>query len=217
MKKIILSILLFSSSLAFCQFNTILPSSESQHISPAIEKTAPLDTIAIGYFPSYSEMQKMERYRQRQYISLPLDTCIVTSSFGERVAPKKRASTNHRGIDLRCNGEYVYSILPGEIVRRGYAQSIGNYIEVDHGDFRSVYGHLKRFLVNLHEAVEAGQPIAISGNTGNSTGPHLHFGMKYDQQYIDPKPILDYIQSFVTTVKNDIAHDIEDALHEVKK
>ena len=208
---------------AYSQFNTITHSSRSSntnYISPKIISDDSvrnvIDTIPIGYFPSISQIEKFNRYRQREFVSLPLDTCIVTSSFGKRSAPTKNASNNHNGVDLRCNGDYVYSILPGEVSKRGYAQKIGNYVEINHGDFRTIYGHLHSFLVKIHEAVEAGQPIAISGNTGNSTGPHLHFGVKYNKQYIDPQPILNYIQSFSETVRNEISQDIANELKKAK-
>ena len=218
-KYITLFIGLMFYTCVYSQFNTIKPSSIGQKMSPKItlqEENSAIDTIPLQYFPSRAQIEKLNRYRQREFIALPLDTCAITSSYGKRVAPNKDASTNHRGVDLRCNGDYVYSIMPGEISKRGYAQRIGNYIEVNHGDFRTIYGHLHSFLVQLNQSVEAGQPIAISGSTGNSTGPHLHFGVKYKKHYIDPKPILDFINSFSKTVKEDISNDIENELRKVR-
>lgn len=89
---------------------------------------------------------------------------------------------------------------------------LGNYVEVRHGDFTSIYGHLYSVLVNAKQAVEAGQPIGISGSTGRSTGEHLHFQMEYKDKTIDPKPILDYINEVIRTVKGQISQQIDNEL-----
>ena len=79
-------------------------------------------------------------------------------------------------------------------------------------DFTSIYGHLYSVLVNAKQAVEAGQPIGISGSTGRSTGEHLHFQMEYKDKTIDPKPILDYINEVIRTVKGQISQQIDNEL-----
>ena len=66
--------------------------------------------------------------------------------------------------------------------------------------------------VNAKQAVEAGQPIGISGSTGRSTGEHLHFQMEYKDKTIDPKPILDYINEVIRTVKGQISQQIDNEL-----
>ena len=76
----------------------------------------------------------------------------------------------------------------------------------------SIYGHLYSVLVNAKQAVEAGQPIGISGSTGRSTGEHLHFQMEYKDKTIDPKPILDYINEVIRTVKGQISQQIDNEL-----
>ena len=78
--------------------------------------------------------------------------------------------------------------------------------------FTSIYGHLYSVLVNAKQAVEAGQPIGISGSTGRSTGEHLHFQMEYKDKTIDPKPILDYINEVIRTVKGQISQQIDNEL-----
>lgn len=88
----------------------------------------------------------------------------------------------------------------------------GLTVEVRHGDFTSIYGHLYSVLVNAKQAVEAGQPIGISGSTGRSTGEHLHFQMEYKDKTIDPKPILDYINEVIRTVKGQISQQIDNEL-----
>jgi len=113
----------------------------------------------------------------------------VTSPYG----PRKRRF--HYGIDLKLQtGDTVYAAFEGKIrvcsyERRGY----GNYMVIRHPNgLETVYGHLSGFLANTDEEVQAGQPIALGGNTGRSTGSHLHFEFRLLGQAIDPSEIIDF-------------------------
>ena len=118
--------------------------------------------------------ERLAYWKQRRYLSLPIDSMVITSHYGKRKDPFTGKIANHRGIDLKGNNDYVYSIMPGMVVKTGKNKGLGNYVEVRHGDFTSIYGHLYSVLVNAKQAVEAGQTIGISGSTGRSTGEHLH-------------------------------------------
>ena len=156
--------------------------------------------------------ERLAYWKQRRYLSLPIDSMVITSHYGKRKDPFTGKTANHRGIDLKGNNDYVYSIMPGMVVKTGKNKGLGNYVEVRHGDFTSIYGHLYSVLVNAKQAVEAGQPIGISGSTGRSTGEHLHFQMEYKDKTIDPKPILDYINEVIRTVKGQISQQIDNEL-----
>lgn len=101
----------------------------------------------------------------------------IRSHFGHRVKPNERASSYHKGIDISVpSGTPVYSVKDGVVTKVGPSGNGGNRIEVTHGKGEtSVYMHLSHFNVKLGENVSAGQEIAKSGETGNTTGPHLHF------------------------------------------
>lgn len=129
-----------------------------------------------------------------QYVSLPLDSVVVTSRFGERVHPIERTKKLHNGIDLRAKGNYVYSVMPGKVKKSGHNRRSGNYVVIEHGIYQSVYCHLSKRYVKRKEKVRAGQIIGLSGNTGLSTGEHLHFSLKQDGDYIDPEPFLDLVK-----------------------
>ncbi len=104
---------------------------------------------------------------------LPIDSDIkVTSKYG----PRRRRM--HRGIDLKVyTGDTIRAAFDGKIrirsfERRGY----GNYVVIRHPNgLETIYGHLSKFLVNENDVVRAGQPVGLGGNTGRSTGAHLHF------------------------------------------
>lgn len=127
------------------------------------------------------------------YFSLPLDTIIITSRYGKRIHPTTGKKDFHKGIDMRAKSNYIYSVMPGKITKTGKNRLLGNYVEIEHGKFKSLYAHLSQILVNKKDVVTAGKKIGITGNTGRTTGEHLHFAVTFNGKYTDPKIILDYI------------------------
>jgi len=115
----------------------------------------------------------------------------ITSPYGYR----RRFRRMHKGVDLKVNiGDTIRAAFDGRVrltkfERRGY----GYYVVVRHtNDLETVYGHLSRFLVEPGTYVKAGDPIALGGNTGRSTGPHLHFETRYMGYAINPSAIFDF-------------------------
>lgn len=115
----------------------------------------------------------------------------ITSPYGYR----KRYRRMHKGIDIKVNtGDTIRAAFDGRVritnfERRGY----GYYVVVRHtNDLETVYGHLSKFLVEPDQYVRAGDPIALGGNTGRSTGPHLHFETRYMGYAINPAAIFDF-------------------------
>lgn len=101
----------------------------------------------------------------------------------------------HRGVDLHLHiGDSVVAAYPGKVVvskynRRGY----GNYVMIEHANgTRTLYGHLQKRLVEVGDIVEGGQLIGKGGNTGRSSGPHLHFEIRYGEVNIDPATVFDF-------------------------
>lgn len=124
---------------------------------------------------------------------LPIDTMTrVTSKYG----PRRRRM--HRGIDIKVQiGDTIRAAFDGKVriknyERRGY----GYYLVIRHPNgLETVYGHLSKFLVGLNDIVRAGEPIALGGNTGRSTGSHLHFETRFLGQAINPAEIIDFENS----------------------
>lgn len=122
-------------------------------------------------------------------ISMPLkNTLKVTSDFGIRFHPFYMSSKPHNGVDLRANYEYVYAVLDGIVTESGYDENGGgNYLKILHSNrFETSYLHLSKIYYQKGEFVKAGFIIAKSGNTGNSTAPHLHFSVKEFGKFIHP-------------------------------
>ena len=114
----------------------------------------------------------------------------ITSNYGWR---RRRM---HRGVDLSLHiGDTIRAAFSGKVrltryERRGY----GYYVIIRHGNgLETIYGHLSKFLVKPDQIVKVGEPIALGGNTGRSTGPHLHFETRYLGMDINPNKIFDFV------------------------
>lgn len=116
------------------------------------------------------------------------DSKRITSGFGNRKSPTKGASTFHQGIDIGASvGTTVLSAASGEVVISKYSYSAGNYIMIDHGSgIFTIYMHLSKRSVDVGKEVSQGQKIGEVGSTGFSTGPHLHFGIRKNGNYVNP-------------------------------
>ncbi|MDP4207321.1 MAG: M23 family metallopeptidase [Bacteroidota bacterium] len=107
----------------------------------------------------------------------------------------------HYGIDLKLDvGDTVMSAFDGMIRIAKKGSGYGNYIVIRHyNGLETVYGHLSKILVNVNQVVKAGEIIALGGNTGHSTGPHLHFEVSYLGNRINPRDVIDFQESKVKT------------------
>ncbi|MCR4720572.1 MAG: peptidoglycan DD-metalloendopeptidase family protein [Lachnospiraceae bacterium] len=148
------------------------------------------------YSEEYANIVLKEEYDPYSMIwPLPGDHSTF-SKFGYRKAPTAGASTYHKGWDI--GGQYgapIVAVLAGDVVIAGYNASGGNYVRIDHGDgFMTVYCHASKLLVADGDHVQQGQTIALVGNTGVSTGPHLHFGVVSNGTYIDPDPYIGWLE-----------------------
>ncbi|MPL80073.1 hypothetical protein SDC9_25964 [bioreactor metagenome] len=112
----------------------------------------------------------------------------ISSGFGMRYHPIYRVRTYHTGIDIPgAKGTPVYATGNGIVIRKGYCSGYGNYIEIQHTDgFRSFYAHLSRTMVNVGDSVKIARQIACVGNTGITTGSHLHYEVRRGKRYLNP-------------------------------
>lgn len=122
----------------------------------------------------------------------PISGGSISSYFGYRKSPTKGASSYHKGVDWYTPiGTPVYASSAGTVTKAGWGSGYGYCVYISHADGReTVYGHLSKVLVSAGTYVEQGQRIASSGNTGISTGPHLHFEIHINGQAVNP---LDYL------------------------
>ena len=119
---------------------------------------------------------------------VPCAYTSITSPFGYRTSPTTGASTYHQGVDLDADtGTRVVATRAGIVTIAGWGSAAGNYVKIDHRDgFSSIYMHLSSYCVSSGQMVSAGQTIGYVGNTGVSTGDHLHFGIAKNGAYVNP-------------------------------
>lgn len=113
----------------------------------------------------------------------------ITSEFGSRESPTEGASSNHQGIDIGAStGSNIVAAAGGSVVISTYSYSAGNYVMINHGGgVYTVYMHCSKLLVSVGDTVKQGEVIAKVGSTGYSTGPHLHFGVRVNGSYVNPR------------------------------
>lgn len=123
----------------------------------------------------------------------PVGASHIGSTFGRRVDPIEGVGAMHEGIDFVADvGTRVVASAGGVVVTNEYHPQYGNLIEIDHGnDFSSRYAHLSRSEVKVGQIIKRGQEIARTGNTGRSTGPHLHFEVRFKGAAQNPTRFLE--------------------------
>lgn len=122
----------------------------------------------------------------------PLKSMTITSGFGYRENPFTKTREFHSGIDLKASvGTIIYSPYKGRINNIGYSDFYGNYLIIEHTHgYSSHYYHLKNIKIKEGSIVKKGDIVALTGNSGRSTGPHLHFEIQYNSEPIDPRILL---------------------------
>jgi len=214
-KKFALAALYFATCCisAVAQFNTIFPKEKiPQNATDNLVADAQgIDSVASRQVQNVQAVtiDESKRYildgmKKSQYLALPIDELIVNSPYGYRIDPINGKRKFHKGVDLNADFNYVYSVMPGKVVKSGRNRELGEFVQVEHGEFITTYGHLFQRLVNTKEAIEAGQPVGISGSSGRSTGEHLHFSMSFKGKSIDPMPILNYIGQVMQEAKKEV-------------
>lgn len=143
------------------------------------------------------QKENIDEEEKREYsyplFHAPLKTLVVTSRFGIRNDPFSGKEKIHNGTDYRTGREGVYAMLSGRVKRTGKTGRLGKFVVLEHGDYEVTYGHLSMALVEKGDSVQAGFVVGISGNTGRSTGPHLHVSIRYKGKLVDPHPLVEHI------------------------
>ena len=127
----------------------------------------------------------------------PVDSRYITSTVGGRTSPGGVGSTNHKGTDIGRVGytSPIYASKAGTVIVSTYSRSYGNYVVVSHGTGNTtLYAHLSKRSVKVGDTVAQGTVLGVTGSTGNSTGPHLHFEITEGGNRVDP---LKYLTGYI--------------------
>lgn len=125
---------------------------------------------------------------RKAFLKAPLDYIRISSYFGMRFHPILKVWRPHHGVDYAAPyGTPVQSIGDGRVIYAGWRGGYGKYVAIKHPNgYISGYGHLSKIFVKVGQKVKQGQIIGKVGSTGLSTGPHLHFEIKYGNRFINP-------------------------------
>jgi murein DD-endopeptidase MepM/ murein hydrolase activator NlpD len=118
----------------------------------------------------------------------PVSAGFISSYFGEREDPFSGEEAYHKGVDFAGSaGAGVMAVAAGVVTWAGNRTGYGNLVEINHGDgYVTRYAHNQRTLVTVGQTVKRGDPIALMGSTGRSTGPHVHFEVLRNGRQVDP-------------------------------
>lgn len=147
----------------------------------------------------------------------PASIAEISSSFGFRRDPFTGGGAMHSGIDFRGPiGAPIYAAADGVVSFAGVKTGYGNVVEITHGNgLMTRYAHMSRFSARVGQRVAAGVPIGAIGNTGRSTGPHLHFEVRINERAVNPRPFLEMAPNVLEEARRDpaLAHSAAGSAH----
>ena len=161
---------------------TFLPSTEAS-VDPRFRR--------LGL--SLARMDALQRGIEGIPQVIPAAAQYISSGFGYRSDPFDGEEAFHAGLDFKAPmGALVFAAARGRVAFVGQRSGYGNCVEIDHGNgLRTRYAHMSKFRARVGQSVIAGQPIGAVGSTGRSTGPHLHFEVRLNDQPVNPRPFLE--------------------------
>lgn len=130
----------------------------------------------------------LNRLTQILPLGAPVAKKTITSPYGLRKDPFTKANKQHKGIDFAGKiGTELYAVAPGRVISAGDRSGYGTTVEIDHGlGFTTLYAHLSKIMVSRGDWVRPGTVIGLGGSSGRSTGPHLHYEIRYKGSPFNP-------------------------------
>lgn len=135
-------------------------------------------------------------------LGYPVKTIAISSNFGARQDPVNGEEAFHEGVDLRGNyGATIRATADGKVVEQGYNDAYGWHVLINHGNkFSTLYAHNQKIFTHQGDTVVRGQSIALLGNTGRTTGPHLHYEIRRNDRAVDPSKYLDIAKALTSNL-----------------
>lgn len=162
-----------------------------ESITSENEKSVP-DKVSL----SSADTKKKEQVARYLSVCYPLSHIKINSPYGYRKDPFTGKRKFHNGIDLHARSAKVFAMMQGRVIAVGQDKVSGKYVTLRHGNFTVSYCHLSQISVSQGQDVLSGDVVGITGNTGRSTGEHLHITCKdSSQNYFNPVVFLEIIKS----------------------
>ena len=156
---------------------------------------------------SLARMSALERGLNQIPQVMPADLNSISSGFGYRRDPFRGTAAMHSGLDFRAPmGSPIHAAADGRVAFVGWKNGYGKVVEIDHGaGLVTRYAHMSRFNAQVGSAVTAGDVIGAIGSTGRSTGSHLHFEVRINNNAVNPRPFLETAPHVLEQVRAEFA------------
>ena len=142
--------------------------------------------------PQLTQMEQDANYIKSTISFIKPVTGTISSVYGWRNPTTATVPKNHKGTDIAAvTGTKIVSATDGTVILASSEGDYGNHLKIQINDVIIVYAHCNKLYVKEGDTITQGQEIAEVGSTGNTTGPHLHFEVRYQNRYVDPQLILD--------------------------
>lgn len=174
-----------------------------ESITSVNEKSVP-DKVSL----SSADTKKKEQVARYLSVCYPLSHIKINSPYGYRKDPFTGKRKFHNGIDLHARSSKVFAMMQGRVIAVGQDKVSGKYVTLRHGNFTVSYCHLSQISVSQGQDVLSGDVVGITGNTGRSTGEHLHITIRQKGEYVNPRIFLDYISSVKESCVMECKHTV---------
>ena len=177
-------------------YEQLLRMTNSQIVVETTKKLNELKKQLYVQSKSYDEIVVLAQNKEKMLEAIPAiqpvankDLTRVASGYGMRMDPIYHSRRFHAGMDFTApTGTDIYATGNGRVLSAGWQQGYGNCVEIDHGfGYVTLYGHMHSISVNAGQTVKRGEVIGLVGNTGKSTGPHLHYEVHYKGEIMNPQ------------------------------
>lgn len=164
-----------------------LPTDQVQNV----ENTSAVEEIKTEEPPILSQMEQDANYIKSTINFIKPVNGTISSMFGLRNPTTASVPKNHTGTDIATEtGAKIISATDGTVLSKSSEGDYGNHLKIQINDVIVLYAHCNKLYVNEGDIIKQGQEIGEVGATGNTTGPHLHFEIRYQDRYVDPQLIL---------------------------
>jgi murein DD-endopeptidase MepM/ murein hydrolase activator NlpD len=190
LNKISFYFVMFVLSLAILTYAILIVEKHDNSVS---QVTTTHKTVTVEKLPESPPLAELSTVKEIVFMdNIPVKTGNLSSKYGIRKDPFNGRKRMHHGIDIAAQrGTNIYPLGRGEVIFAGRKSGYGNMVEILHGDaIISRYAHLKKSLVKKGQIVNKRDVIALVGNTGRSTGPHLHLEIAINGETVDPEIFL---------------------------
>ena len=167
-----------------------LPTTQEQNVENA--GATEIETTQTEETPVLSQMEQDAKYIKSTISFIKPVNGTISSMFGWRNPTTASVPKNHTGTDIAAiTGTKIVSATDGTVILKSSKGDFGNHLKIQINDVIVLYAHCNKLYVNEGDVIKQGQEIGEVGSTGNTTGPHLHFEIRYQDRYVDPQLIVE--------------------------